>query len=114
MDIDGAGIVGRLAIVEPKGISEPCIGFGKNNEVAGAGMVQAQVAALGAAYNPGDARQRSEKVARGRQVGGIVDVDMRQLVIADCEGAAVERIQLLSERSGPRRQQARLPQSPVE
>ena len=33
VDINGAGIVGRLSINEPEGISEPCIGFGESDEL---------------------------------------------------------------------------------
>ena len=55
MDIDGAGVIGRLAIIEPERIREPGIRLGEHDEVAGPRMIEADLGAFFAGVDAIDA-----------------------------------------------------------
>jgi hypothetical protein len=113
MNIHRSRIIRRLPVIQPERIGEPGIRFGKSNQIAGARMSEMKLRAFLAGKDPRHPRQTGDDCADVRHVGLIVDIDVRQLVIADREGTARERLQSFSERAGPDREEARLPQRPI-
>ena len=75
-----------------------------------AGRTSARSSPARTRATPGSAGQH---VAHARQVGGVGDVDVGQLVVADGEGPAAERVERLAERARPDVQQAGLAQGAV-
>ena len=70
------------------------------------------LAALLAFEDAAHALQPGQHVPHTRPVGRVGDVDVGQLVVADGEGPAVERLQRLAERAVAHRQQPGLRAAP--
>ncbi len=77
-------------------------------------MVQAHLAALLARQDAADAGYRRDELAGPLAILGPSDIDVGELMVADGEGPAAERIEGLSERPGPDGQQARLAQDAIQ
>ena len=69
VNIDGAGEVGGLAVVEPVRVGEPGVGLGDQNELAGAWVVEVKLGSLVGHEGSFDARKRCQQVADAGQVG---------------------------------------------
>ncbi len=96
MDIDGAREVGRHGVVEPVVIGEPTARFGDGDQIARARMAQAQLFLCGGVEDALDAGFGFNGGAHFVLDGGIVEINMRDLVIGHGEGAraaAVERLE---------------------
>ena len=63
-------------------------------------MIEPDFPASLAAEEAVDAGLGPQEVADPREVGEVPDVDVRDLVVADGEGPAVERVEDLAERAG--------------
>ena len=80
VDIDGACEVGGFCVVGPVVVGEPGVGFGHDDEVAGAGVVlRADLVDAGGVLEEGP-----DFIGDGR----VVDVDVGDLVVGDGEGLA--------------------------
>ncbi len=96
MDIDATGEIGGELVIEPIIVGKPGVFFGDGDEVAGAGMVEAQGGLLSAVENLGDAGLRFEQGANFFFQRGVVEIYMRDLVVGNSEGfagAAIEQFE---------------------
>ena len=77
-------------------------------------MVQAEFPPLAADQHPGDPRLAGQEVADGGPIGRVGDVDMRQLMVADGEGAARKGLEDLAEGTTPDAQVAGPAEDPID
>ena len=96
MDIDAAGVVGRFAVALPVIISEPAAFVRDDEEIAAALVEETFGGLLFPGKNIGDAvdfaQHRDDLVLKR----GVVEVDIRDLVIGDREDLAVAGIDHLA------------------
>ncbi len=95
VDVDAAGEVGGDGVVEPVVVGEPGVFFGNGDEVAAAFVGDAGGFLLLAVEDLGDAGEGGEGVADLGFDGGIVEVDVGDLVVGDGEGLAGSAVELL-------------------
>lgn len=100
VDVDGAGVVGGGAVVEPEGVGEPGVGSAEGDDLAATGVVEVEGLAFGSGEEVGDPVELGEVVADAGDVLRALDVDVGDLMVADGEGAAVEGIEDFAEGSG--------------
>ena len=66
VDVHGAGVIRRLAVVEPEGIRKPGIRLGQRDQLAAALVVQVHLLALLAGQDAGNAVQPCSRLAHAR------------------------------------------------
>jgi hypothetical protein len=95
VDLDGPGVVGRPRVVEPVVVGEPGVGLGDRDQLAGALVVEARRPLAVLVQHLRDPVQGLEVGAHRRDVGGVADVDVGDLVVGHGEGARGPRVQVL-------------------
>ena len=93
VDIDAAGEVGRFGVVLPVVVGEPAFGVGDGDEVATALVVEAGHVLFHLAEDLADAGGHFEDGADVVEDGGIVDVDVGELVVGDGEGFGAAEVE---------------------
>ena len=114
VDLDAAGEVGRPVVVEPVVVGEPRAGLGDHDELAGALVVEAVRACCSRSRTSSTPGSASSSVAGARQVGGVGDVDVGDLVVGDGERARRPRVEVLHPGLGVDLEQAGAAQGPVD
>src|SRR5262245_53314901 len=100
MDIDGAGVVGRLAIIEPKRVGKPRVALRKRDYFAGPLVLKVNFGALFSGVQARHPWKRFEDFLHARHIGEVTNIDVGKLMVAHGKGPAVESVQRLSERAG--------------
>ena len=93
MDVDGAGKVGRLVVVEPIVIGEPTAGIRDGDEIAAAGVVEPGFGEFGTVENALDAFSLGENGFNVLPQARVIEVDVGDLVIGDGEGATIAKFE---------------------
>ena len=98
VDIDRAGECGSAGVFEPPVVGLPTVGRGDEHDVAAAGVVHAVFGDALGRQHFGDARPLGEQAgdAFDRLWVGILDEDVRELVIDECPGFAGGEIEVLA------------------
>src|ERR1700679_674126 len=77
-------------------------------------MVQSDLTPFVTRENARDAGQSAEQAARAFPIVGAVDVDVRELMVADREGTAAKRVEGFTKRGRAHAQQPRLSERAIE
>ena len=85
----------RAFVVEPVVVGEPAVGLGERDELAGALVIEPRVALGVGVEQRRHAGQRGEQLTDLGNVGGITDVDVRDLMVGDRERSRGPRIEVL-------------------
>ena len=86
VDIHVCGEIGGLLFISPPWIGEPFAGLGDKEEIAAAGVIDADGGLLVAIEDGVDAGQAGEGVAGGGGGAGVASEDVGDLVIDPCAG----------------------------
>ena len=113
VDLHEPGEVRRPGLVEPVVVREPRVRLGHEDQFAGPFVVQAVLRLAGLVQDERDSGQPFAEFADGRQVGGIPDVHVGDLVVGDRERAGGPRVQVLHAGLGVDVQQPLGAQRPV-
>src|SRR5262249_62150042 len=104
VDVHGAGVVGRVAVLRPEGVGEPGVRVRQGDHFAGPRLTEVQFGSFLAGANATDTGQFLQDLNNSGHVGGVGDVDVRQLMVADGERPAGDRAQDLPDRTAAHRQ----------
>src|SRR5437870_3015 len=63
MNIDCSGIIRRQPVIQPERICKPAVGFGKDDQIAGARMIEPDLLPLGTCQNSSHSRQSRKEIA---------------------------------------------------
>ena len=114
VDLDLAAEVRRVLVVEPVVVGEPGVALGQHDELAGALVRQPGRGQRLALEHLAHAVERGDRLARGRDVGRVLYIHVRDLVVGDREGARGPRVQVLHARLRVDVQQAGAAQGAVD
>ncbi len=87
VDLDLAAEVRRVLVVEPVVVGEPGVALGQDDEFAGALVGEPGGSESLAFEHLAHTLERGDRLARGRDIGRVLYIHVRDLVVGDREGA---------------------------